>query len=115
MQRHRGDGAWPHGHGFVAATSMKRVGKIARALAAHDRDAAVLERLAQRLERGARELRELVEEQDAVVGQAGLAGRRDRAAADEARRGDVVVRRAERALLDEGRAVVQPGDAVDPR
>ena len=33
----RATAAYPHGHGFVAATSMKRVGKIARALAADDR------------------------------------------------------------------------------
>ena len=41
----------PHGHGLVAATSMNRVGNTQRALAADDRHAAVLERLAQRLER----------------------------------------------------------------
>ena len=59
-----------------------------RALAAHDRHAAVLQRLAQRLERRARELGQLVEEQHAVVGEARLARRRDRAAADQAGGGD---------------------------
>ena len=61
--------AKPHGHGLVAATSMKRAGKTARALAADDRHAAVLQRLAQRLERRPRELGQLVEEQHAVVGE----------------------------------------------
>ena len=44
-----------------------------RALAAHDRHLPVLERLAQRLQRRPRELRQLVEEQDAVMGEARLA------------------------------------------
>ena len=43
-----------------------------RALPAHDRHLPVLERLAQRLQRRPRELRQLVEEQDAVVGEARL-------------------------------------------
>ena len=72
-------------------------------LAADDRDAPVLQRLAQRLERCARELAELVEEEDAVVGEGGLARRRSAAAAHQAGRGDRVVWRAERALLDESR------------
>ena len=115
-QRQRRDGACPHGHGFVAATSRKRVGKIARALAAHDGDAAVLQRLAQRLQRRARELGQLVEEQDAVVGQARLAGRGHAAAADEADGGDQVVRRAERPLGAPARPPrCMPGDAVDAR
>src|SRR3954466_5119897 len=64
-------------------------------LAAHDRDAAVLERLAEGLERRTRELGELVEEQDAVMGKARLARSRDRSAADEPGGGDLVVRGAE--------------------
>ena len=52
-------------------------------LSAHDRDAPVLQRLAQALERVARELAQLVEEQDAVVGEADLAGRGQRSAADQ--------------------------------
>ena len=43
----------PHGHGFEAATSIARVGNVRTRWAAHDRDAPVLERLAQRLELGA--------------------------------------------------------------
>ena len=83
-------------------------------LAAHDRHVAVLERLAQRLQRRPRELRQLVEEQDAVVGERRLARRRMGAAADEAGRRDRVVRRAERALRREPAAVVQAADRVDP-
>jgi hypothetical protein len=71
-----------------------------RPLAAHHRHAPVLERLAQRLERRARELRQLVEEQDPVVGEARLPRRGHRPAADEPRRRHLVVWGAERALGD---------------
>ena len=54
-----------------------------RPLAAHDRHAPVLERLAQRVEARALELGELVEEQHAVVGERRLARPRRRAAADQ--------------------------------
>ena len=90
-------------------------GKRARPLAAHDRRATVLERLAQSLQGGARELRQLVEEQDAVVGQARLARHRPRAAADQPGGRDRVVRRAEGAAGDQPAAVVAPRDAVDAR
>jgi hypothetical protein len=52
-------------------------------LPTHDGHVPVLERLAQRLEARAHELRQLVEEEDAVVGECRLAGLRMRAAADE--------------------------------
>ena len=94
---------------------LKARREVDRALAAHDRHDAVLQRLAQRLERRAAELRQLVEEQHAVVGEAHLAGLRQRAAADEARRRDRVVRRAERSPAQELAADVLAGDAVDPR
>ena len=45
-----GSPSQPHGHGFIAATSWKRAGKRRVPRAARDRDAALLERLAQRLE-----------------------------------------------------------------
>jgi hypothetical protein len=61
-----------------------------------DRHAAVLQGLAQHLQRLAVELRQLVEEQDALVRQADLAGLRDAAAADQPGVADGVVRRAER-------------------
>ena len=55
------------------------------ALRARDRDDAVLERLPQRLERRPLELRQLVEQQDAVVREARLARPRAGAAADDRR------------------------------
>ena len=63
---------------------------------ARDRDHAVLERLPQRLENGARELGQLVEEQHAAMGERHLARSRARTAADDRRRGRSVVRRAKR-------------------
>ena len=57
------------------ATSMKRVGKSAARWRADDRDAAVLERLAQRLERVRANSEQLVEEQHAVVGELTSPGR----------------------------------------
>ena len=69
-------------------------GRVARA---DDRDAPVLQRLAQRLERRAGELRELVEEQHAVVGEHDLAGRRCAPPPTRPAARDRVVRRAERA------------------
>ena len=65
---------------------------------------AFLERLPQDLEGMPAELRHLVEEQDAVMGQADLAGPRDGAAADERDIGDRMMRRAERALGQQARA-----------
>ena len=97
----------PHGHGFEAATSMKRVGKTIDLLAADDRHVAVLERLAQRLEARARELRELVEEQHAAVRERRLARLRRVGAADEPGGRDRVVRRAERPRGDQARAAAQ--------
>ena len=61
-----------------------------------DRDDAVLERLPQRLERGPLELGQLVEQQDAAMGEARLARPRPGAAADDRRRRGAVMRRAER-------------------
>ena len=85
-----------------------------RALPAHDRHLPVLQRLAQRLQRRPRELRQLVEEQDAVMGEARLPRAGMRPAADEAGRGDRVVRSAERPLGDEAStATAQAGEAVD--
>ena len=63
---------------------------------ASDRDDAVLERLAQRLEHRARELRQLVEEKHASMGEADLSGPRHRPAADHRGRRCAVVRRPER-------------------
>ena len=99
----RGDPGQPHGHGFIAATSWKRAGNVAAPAGAGDRDPAVLERLAERLEDVAVELRQLVEEQDAV-GRPGSPRRAQaRAAADHAGVRDRVVGRAERAAAGRGR------------
>ena len=69
MQRHASS-PMPHGHGFEAATSMKRVGnatdRCARTIVTWPSSSGW--RSASRLERD--ELRQLVEEQDAVVGEA---------------------------------------------
>ena len=108
----------PHGHGFDAATSMNRVGN---AITFWPRTIVTCPsssgwRSASRL--GAHELAQLVEEQHAVVGERRLAGRRVRAAADQAGGRDRVVRRAERARGDEPAAVVQarrPTGSASPR
>src|SRR5205085_5353630 len=62
-----------------------------------DADRSLLQRLAQRLECGTGELGELVEEEDAVLGEARLARAGHGPAADQPGAGDRVVRRAERA------------------
>ena len=111
MQVHRSPPpAYPHGHGLVAATSMKRDGKTS-ALAPDDRHASVLQRLAERLDRRALELRELVHEQDPAVGERGLPRPRRVTAPDETGGRDRVVRRAERPRRDQA-ASVQARDAV---
>ena len=83
---------------------------------AGDRDDAVLERLAQRLEHRARELRQLVEQQDAAVRERDLAGPRARSASDHRGSRRAVVRRAKRRDGDErpfrGK---QPRHGVDAR
>src|SRR5205823_8490331 len=76
-------------------------------------DLSVFERLPQRLERRALELRQLVEEQHALVREARLAGTKLRAAADDRRRRSAVVRRTERRVADERMVGIdQPGDGV---
>ena len=72
-------------------------------------------RLAEHFENVTRELWKLVEEEHAVVGEAGFTGTRHAsAAADQAGVGDGMVRRAERALMQESRAGREGSrDAVD--
>ena len=60
----------------------------------------VLERLAHRVESVARELEHLIEKEHAEVRKADLSGPRRRAAADESRGGNRVMRRAKRARRD---------------
>jgi hypothetical protein len=82
----RAPAAFAAGHptraGVGRRDELKARGEQHGALATNDRDDAVLQRLAQRLERRATELRQLVEEQHAVMGEARLAGGGNRPAAD---------------------------------
>ena len=95
---------------------MKRAGKTTRPAARETDDEAVLERLAQRLERRPLELGELVEEQHAAMREARLARPEVRPAADDRGGRGAVVGRAERRACDERLLVVhEAGDRVDPR
>ena len=80
---------------------------------AGDADAAGLQRLAQRFERGAVELRQLVEEQHALMRQADLAGPRAQAAADQRRQRGRMMRVAERPLAQQPAAAQPAGDRMD--
>lgn len=83
---------------------------------AHDRDGTVLQRLAQQLEDVAAELRELVEKQDATMGEADLSRSRDQASADKPRSGDGVVWSAKGTFAQSRDSGPQaPGDAVHDR
>ena len=93
---------------------MKRAGKLRRHGGAGDGDHAVFERLAEDFEDVAGELGQLVEEEQAVVGEGDFAGARDHAAADEAGVGDGVVGRAEGPVGDEAFVAIEhAGDGVD--
>ena len=83
---------------------------------AGDRDPAVFQGLAQRLEGVLPELRQLVEKEDPVMGEADLARPRGMAAADQAGVGDRVVRGAEGPGSQERLLPVQEaGDGEDLR
>ena len=86
---------WPQRQGFIAATSWKRAGIGDMGVGAGHGHAAALQRLAQRLQRGAMELRQLVEEQHAVMGERHLARPGARAAADQRLQGRRMMRIAE--------------------
>ena len=90
------DPSWPHGHGFIAATSVNRAGNDLAPADPDDGHAPVLERLAQRLEHVAAELGQLVAHEHALVGEGHLAGRQPRAAADHPRVRRRVVGRPDR-------------------
>ncbi len=75
---------------------------------------AVLQRLAQNLQRAAFELGQLVEEEHAVVREGDFAGAGNRAATEQADVGDGVVRRAHGATAENGGAgECLPGGGVD--
>ena len=80
----------------MAATSMKRAGKVSELLAREIVTSPFFEGLPQHFQAAAVELRQFVQEEHAVVGQADLPGPGDAAAADEPGVRDGVVRRPER-------------------
>ena len=81
-----------------------------------NRDEAVLERLAKRLERGSTELGKLVEKQHAMVGQARFARSGDFSATDQPGFGDRVVRRSEGTRARQPRGLSeQASDTMDSR
>ena len=85
----------------VAGGDEDRVGgELERALRPHDLDTTLLERLAESVERDPAELRELVEEEDAAMGERQLTRSRHRTTSDEPLRRDRVVGRPERTLAD---------------
>ena len=86
----------PHGHMFIVPTSCEACREERVAADARDRNDAVLQRLSQRLEHGARELRQLVEEQHAAMRQRHLTRPRARPSAHDRRRGCAVMRRPKR-------------------
>jgi hypothetical protein len=90
-------------------------GKGDRADHPGDCDAALLERLAQHLEDVLAELRQLVEEQHAVMGERDFAGSWDTAAADQPGVADRMVRGPERTGGDQRAPVHQADDAVHAR
>ena len=91
-------------------------GKDGGRLRPDDREAPFFERLADRFERVAPKLRQLVEKEDPAVGQRSLAGRRPGASSHEARARDPVVGRAEGRRREEaGSRGQRSGDRVDPR
>jgi hypothetical protein len=86
--------------GVGRGDEQERGGELEGTVDAIDRVGAFLERLAQSLDGRARELGELIEEQDAVVGERDLAGSRGGAAADQRGAGDRVMRGAKRPDVD---------------
>ena len=92
------------GRGSSRRRTGSAPGNSRSARGARDRDVAGLQRLAQRFERGAREFRQLVEEQHAVVRQRDLARPRRRAAAHQRHRAGRVMRRCRSAASPSARA-----------
>lgn len=96
-QRPEGCPYQPQRQGFMAPTSMKRLGQRDAARGAGDGHLAVLERRAEGFKHIAVELGKLVQKQHAVVGQREISAGRERpAAAGHGCGGKRVMRRAER-------------------
>lgn len=77
-------------------------GKGEGALGPADGDGFILQRLAEHLQDPAAELGEFIQEKDSPVGKGNFPRLRPGSPADQSGMGDGVVRRAKRALLDEG-------------
>jgi hypothetical protein len=84
-------------------------------IGARDRNLAGLQRLAQRVEGLRLEFRELVEEQDAMMGERDFSRSRMQAAADQRRHAGRVVRCAERPAIGQRAALDFAGDRGDHR
>src|SRR5450759_5706207 len=84
------------GAGVHRRDQLEARGEFRLARGARNRHAPGLERLAQHLQHFALELRQLVQEQHAMMGERNLAGTRIAAAADQGHAGSGVVRRAKR-------------------
>ena len=102
---------WPRIHG---ADELKAGGELQRPGGPGHGDGALLQGLAHGLQHVPAELRQLIQEEDAVVGEADLPGAHERPAARESGDGGAVVRGAEGAAGQEGVAAVQlSGDGPD--
>ncbi len=98
VQRHGAERSprWPHGTGIHRGHELEARGELRLARRPRNHDVPGFERLAQHFEHAAVELRQLVEEQHAVVRERDLARPRVAAATDECDPGGGVMRRAER-------------------
>ena len=114
-------GTLPRGVAQIAALAgvhgggqHKAAGVARAAVYPADRNNAILQRLAQHFEGITGKLRQFVQKQHAVMGQAHLAGARGRPTARDGRGADAVVRAAERPLFQKAPARrQQPGHGVD--
>ena len=103
------------GAGIHRRDQLEARREIRLARGARDGDAPGLERLAQHLEHAALELRQLVQEQHAVVRERNLARPRIAAAAHQRHAGGGVMRRAERAPLPARTSKPAAADRLDRR
>jgi hypothetical protein len=102
--------AWVHRRDQHEA---RRIGEAV--IGAGHRDLAILERLAQRVEHARVELRQLIEEQHALMRRRNLAGLGADAAAGQRRHAGGMVRAAERPPRGQGAALDLAGNASDHR
>ena len=94
----------PQRHGFIAADELEARGEADAVVGPRDHRLAGFERLAERIEHLRRELGQFVEEEDAVMGERGLARPHADAAADHRRhRGGMMRARGTGAARSAGR------------